>query len=136
MFNQGAITWSSRRQNCVALSTMESEYIAASDSSREAVWLRRLTAQIGAVQKSPTNLYCDNKSAIAITHNPEHHSRSKHIDVKYHFLRDQQSNGTINISHISSESQLADIFTKPLSSNRFCILRSQLGVVEGPITGS
>jgi hypothetical protein len=81
---------------------MESEYIAASDSSREAVWLRRLTAQIGAVQKSPTNLYCDNKSAIAITHNPEHHSRSKHIDVKYHFLRDQQSNGTINISHISS----------------------------------
>ncbi len=85
MFNQGTITWSSRRQNFVALSTMESKYIAARDSSREAVWLRRLTATIGAVQQSPTNLYCDNKSAIVITHNLEHHSRSKHIDVNIIF---------------------------------------------------
>lgn len=62
IFNCGAITWSSRRQNCVALSTMESEYIAASDSSREAVWLRLLTSQIGAVQQHPTPLYCDTRA--------------------------------------------------------------------------
>ena len=81
-------------------------------------------------QQHPTNLYCDNKSAISITHNPEHHTRSKHIEVKYYYLRDKQIKGTINISHVPSESQIAFIFTKPLPATHFCNHRSQLGVVN------
>ena len=132
ILNGAAVTWSSRRQNCVALSTMESEYIAASEASREVVWLRRLLDQIGIRQEIPTILNCDNKSAIALSHNPEHHTRSKHIDVRLHYIREQVTNEIVKINHVSSKIQLADILTKPLEETRFAHLRASIGVIEVP----
>ncbi len=88
VLNGAAVTWASRRQPIVALSTMESEYIAASDPSREVIWLRRLLHELGIEQTNPTPLLCDNESAISLTRNPESHKRSKHIDVRYHFIRE------------------------------------------------
>ena len=76
------------------------------------------------------NLLVDNKSAIAVSKNPVHHDRSKHIDTKYHFVRDYVDNGSIDIDHVSTQNQLADILTKALGKVRFIELRQQLGVIE------
>jgi hypothetical protein len=130
MLNGGVVSYCSRKQKCTARSTMESEYIAASEGASEAVFLRRLLSQIGVTQSSPTPFYCDNQAAISLVHNPEHHSRAKHIDVRYHFIREQQANGIINITHVPSESQLADILTKPLDFDSFAPLREAIGVKE------
>ena len=130
MLNGGVVSYCSRRQKCVARSTMESEYIAASEGASEAVFLRRLLSQIGVEQSSPTPFYCDNQAAISLVHNPEHHSRAKHIDVRYHFIREQQANGIIDITHVPSESQLADILTKALDEDTFAKLRMAIGVTE------
>jgi hypothetical protein len=73
---------------------------------------------------------CDNDSAIRLVDNPIEHSRTKHIDIRHHFLRDHQQRGDIDIYHISTENQLADIFTKPLDEKRFCRLRSELNVLD------
>jgi hypothetical protein len=79
---------------------------------------------------SKVPLLCDNESAILLVDNPVEHSRTKHIDIRHHFLRDHQQRGDINIYHISTENQLADIFTKPLDEKRFCRLRSELNVFD------
>ena len=80
------------------------------------------------IDKMP--LLCDNDSAVKIANNPVQHSRTKHIDIRHHFLRDHVSKGDIEISHIRTEDQLADIFTKPLEEGRFCKLRNELNVID------
>ena len=80
------------------------------------------------IDKMP--LLCDNDSAVKITNNPVQHSRTKHIDIRHHFLRDHVSKGDIEISHIPTEDQLVDIFTKPLDEGRFCKLRNELNVID------
>ena len=80
------------------------------------------------IDKMP--LLCDNDSAVKIANNPVQHSRTKHIDIRHHFLRDHVSKGDIEISHIRTEDQLADIFTKPLDEGRFCKLRNELNVID------
>jgi hypothetical protein len=77
-----------------------------------------------------TPLLCDNQSAIKLTNNPVQHSRTKHIDIRHHFLRDHETEEDIKISHVSTENQLADIFTKPLDETRFCTLRSELNILD------
>jgi hypothetical protein len=79
---------------------------------------------------SKVSLLCDNESAIRLADNPVEHSSTKHIDIRYHFLRDHQQKGDIDVYHISTENQLADIFTKPLDEKRFCRLRSELNVLD------
>jgi hypothetical protein len=79
---------------------------------------------------SKVPLLCDNESAICLVDNPVEHSHTKHIDIRHHFLRDHQQKGDIDIYHISTENQLADIFTKPLDEKRFCRLRSELNVLD------
>ncbi|KAL0343433.1 UNVERIFIED_CONTAM: hypothetical protein Sangu_1230700 [Sesamum angustifolium] len=83
----GIFSWASKKQATVAQSSAEAEYIAAAATSNQAIWLRRILEDMGEKQKEPTRIYCDNKSAIAITKNPVQHSRTKHIDIKYHSLR-------------------------------------------------
>jgi hypothetical protein len=127
----GAVSWFSRRQTCVALSTTEAEFISAAESTKEGIWLKRLHLELGAIE-SATPLRCDNQGAIALIHDPVFHQRTKHMDVRFFFVRDAQQEGRINISYIETESQLADIFTKALAVPRFEKLRNDLNIRELP----
>ena len=86
---EGAISWSSKRQPTIALSTTEVEYMAASQSTKEAIWLRQLMADVGCVQERATMIMCDNQGCIALAKNPKYHSRTEHIDVQHHFIREK-----------------------------------------------
>jgi hypothetical protein len=125
----GPISWFSRRQSCVALSTTESEFISAAEATKEAIWLNRILIELGA-RALPVPLRCDNQGAIALIHDPVFHQRTKHIDVRFFFVRDAQAEEKINISYIATESQLADIFTKALAAPRFEKLRASLNICE------
>ena len=125
----GAISWGSKRQSCTAISTTEAEYVAASNATQEAVWIQRLLGQIGQLPPCPVRILCDNQSAISLVHNPAHHQRTKHIDVKFHFIREKQASNFIDIVYIDTQHQLADIFTKPLSTPQFNFIRARIGVV-------
>ena len=113
------ISWASKKQKTISLSSTEAEYIAASTSTCEIIWLRRLFDQLGFPIKSPTRYLIDNTSCISLIHNPSNSIQSKHIDVRYHFIREQYENGIIEVEYIPTEEQLADIFTKPLPSFSF-----------------
>jgi hypothetical protein len=124
------VTWVSQKQRVVALSSCEAEYIASANAACQGVWLSRLLGELLGIQAPKVNLFVDNKSAIALSKNPVHHERSKHIDTKYHFVRECVDNGSIDIDHVSTQNQLADILTKALGKVRFTELRQQLGVIE------
>jgi len=126
----GVFSWSSKKQQVVALSTTEAEYIAATNCATHAVWLRRVLNELQHHQDHPTTIFCDNKSTIALTKNPVFHGRSKHIDIKHHYIRDLIRDKEIVVEHCTSEDQIADIFTKPLKVNLFLKLKKMLGMVE------
>ena len=126
------VTWRSKKQSCVALSTAEAEYIALSSAAQEAIWLRRLTSELGNPPETATTIYEDNQSAIAMTKNPQFHGRAKHIDIKYHFIREQVNSGNIMLKYCPTDRMTADMFTKPLSNEQFCKLRKKAGIVEKP----
>lgn len=128
MMGSGAISWSSKKQQIVTLSTTEAEFVAAASSSCQAIWLQRLLEVLHNQQQGPTLIHCDNVSAIKLSKNPVMHGKSKHIDVRYHFLRDLCKDGIIDLVFCKSEEQTADILTKPLKPAVFIKLRSQLGV--------
>ena len=128
----GAVTWKSKKQGCVALSTAEAEYIALSSAAQESVWLRQLTTELGSSPKTPTTIFEDNQSAIAMTKNPQFHGRAKHIDTKYHFIREQVNCGNIKLEYCLTEEMTADMFTKGLYREHFCKLRDKAGIVELP----
>ncbi|CAJ2653926.1 unnamed protein product [Trifolium pratense] len=129
-FRNSPISWSSKKQNIVALSSCEAEYVAAAQAACQAVWLESLLEELKINYVKPMRLNIDNKSAISLAKNPIAHGRSKHIETKYHFLRDQVSKGKLNVMHCRTEIQIADILTKPLRADRFKELRSMLGVVK------
>jgi hypothetical protein len=129
ILNSGPISWHSRRQTCVALSTTESEFIAAADGTKEAIWLRRLYSELGGPDVAMP-LRCDNQGTIALIHNPMFHQLTKHTNVRFFFVRDAQQEGKIDINYIETESQLADIFTKALPVPRFEMLRQNLNIRE------
>jgi hypothetical protein len=122
----GAVSWMSKKQSLVALSTTEAEYIALSSASQEAVWLQRLMKDIG--QEMQMKIQEDNQSAIRIAQNPVFHSRTKHIDIKTHYVHELVTQGTISLEYCASKENIADIFTKPLAKTRFTYLREKLGL--------
>jgi hypothetical protein len=124
----GCFSWSSRKQDIVALSTAEAEFIAASETAKQAVWLRKLLQDVGEDQTKNTVIYVDNEAAISISHNPVFHRRTKHFRVKYYFLREIQKEGEVQLVYCRTEEQAADIFTKSFSTARFEYLREKLGV--------
>ncbi|XP_043809735.1 secreted RxLR effector protein 161-like [Manihot esculenta] len=122
------ITWFSQKQKVVALSSCEAEYVAATAGACQGVWIERFLSELRGQQDKKTLLRIDNRSAIALTKNRVHHSRSKHIDVKYHFLRDCVQNGDIEVEYVKTEEQCADILTKPLSWDKFEKRRIMIGI--------
>jgi hypothetical protein len=121
------ISWFSKKQNCVSLSTAEAEYIAAGSSCSQLLWMKQMLGEYN-VQQDVLTLYCDNLSAINISKNPIQHSRTKHIDIRHHFIRDLVEDNIVTLEHVATENQLADIFTKALDANRFEALRGKLGI--------
>ena len=123
----GPISWFSQRQGLTALSTTESEYIAACETVKGAVWLNRLLSDIQHRCVTKTEFFIDNQSAIKLIKNPEFHKRTKHINVKYHFIREKYCNGEILPLYVNT--QLADLFTKSLPRVTLERLRSNLNLL-------
>ena len=120
--------WSSRQQQMVALSSTEAEYVAASEATKDIIWLTKLFSEIVEFVECP-KLYCDNQGAIALVENPVFHKRTKHINVKYHFIRNACADKMLQIEYVESKNQVADIFTKNIKSKElFDSLRSKLGM--------
>jgi hypothetical protein len=112
--NGNVVTWTSQKQRAVSLSSCEAEYIAAASAACQGVWLTRLIADLTGERLQKFRLLMDSKSAIELSKNPVYHERSKHIDTRYHFIRECVSEGIAEVDHVSTDKQLADILTKPL----------------------
>jgi hypothetical protein len=123
------VSWASRKQNSVAVSTVEAKYIAAGHHCAQLLWMRQTLTDYG-YKLSKVPLLCDNESAIRMADNPVEHSRTKHIVIRYHFLRDHQQRGDIEIAYVSTKEQLVDIFTKPLDEKTFTKLRNELNILD------
>ncbi|KAK8942669.1 hypothetical protein KSP39_PZI009511 [Platanthera zijinensis] len=123
------ISWSSKKQNCVVISTAESEYISAGSCCAQLLWIKNQFEDYNMkFQNIP--LFCDSSSAIAIANNPVSHSRTKHIELRYHFIREHVENGDIDLQYVSTDRQVADIFTKPLDESKFSFFKTELGLLN------
>jgi hypothetical protein len=115
----GAITWKSKKQTIIALSSTEAEYVALSEAGREATWLRNLYEELGFTQEFPTIIKGDNEGSVILTQNPQFHQRSKHIAIRHHWVRDLVANKIIDIQNCRDPEQTADILTKALPKPKF-----------------
>jgi len=118
-----------KKQTYVALSTVEVEYIAAGSFCAQILWIKQQLEDFG-LKISKVPLLCDNTNAINLTKNQVQHSRTKHIEIRHHFICDHVSNGDCEIQFVATKSQLADIFTKPLSKENFYSLKNELGIID------
>jgi hypothetical protein len=123
------VSWASKKQNFVALSIAKAEYIATGHCYAQLLWMRQTLRDYG-YKLSKVPLLCDNESAIRMADNPVEHNRTKHIDIQYHFLRDHQQRGDIEIAYVKTKDQLVDIFTKPLDEKTFSKLRNELNILD------
>jgi len=119
-----------KKQTVVALSYTEAEYIALCAAGCQALWLRWMLKELKYSQEKETVLYCDNNSAIALSKNPVFHGRSKHIRIKYHYIRHLIKEGEVVVKHCKTQNQIADIFTKALKAETFVKLKEKHGVTR------
>ena len=129
LLHGGAVSWAAKRQEIVSLSTTESEYVAVTHASKEALWLRSLITQLFDVTLDPTTLFSDNQSAIALTKDHQYHPRTKHIDIRFHFIRWIIENGFIRLIYCPTDDMLADTLTKALPSPKVKHFAVELGLV-------
>lgn len=131
-FNLGSamISWCSRKQTSLAISTAKAKYIAACVATREVVWLRNLLARLFGQSMEPTVIHYDNQSYVKLSINPVFHDRTKHVEIKYHYIKDMVQRKAIQLRYICTDEQTADILTKPLSRLKFVYFREKLEVVE------
>lgn len=122
------VSWSSKRQTTVAQSSTEVEYIAISEATKEAVWIGRLLEELYQPEIYSNPLHCNNQGLIALAKNPENHRRTKHIDIRYHYIREKEENGTIAIDYLPTEEMIADELTKALTPAKMKIFIKQLGL--------
>ncbi|KAE8679209.1 Retrovirus-related Pol polyprotein from transposon TNT 1-94 [Hibiscus syriacus] len=125
----GAVSWISKLQSIVATSTIEAEYVAATQASKEAIWLKMLLEELGHNQEY-VSLFCDSQSAFHLARNPTFHSRIKHIRVQYHFIREKVEEGTVDMQKIHTKDNIADFMTKAINANKFTWCRSSCGMSE------
>ena len=124
----GAVSWSSKKQSVVALSTTEAKYIAAAHAMKEALWLRTFIMEITRSLTCPVTIYCDNQSAISVSKNDQFHTRMKHIDIHHHFIRDAAKKGLLTVLYFPIAENLADAFTKALPGPKLNYLSSLMGL--------
>lgn len=125
-----AISWRSQKQRTVATSSTEAEYISLSEAMKEALYLNRLLKEVGLLELSKTTLYADNQGAIYIANDTGYHTRSKHIDIRYHFIRDVLKSKTVELEHLPTNLMLADVFTKALPVNKHYKCTAGLGLIQ------
>jgi hypothetical protein len=123
-------SWCSRKQTFVALSTAEAECIALCMAVRKAVWLRKLLAELFGHEMDSIVIHCDNQSCVKLSENPLFHDKSKHIEIKYHYIRDMVQRKAVHVQYLSTHEQVADVFTKPLVKMKFEYFCERLGMVE------
>lgn len=137
LFNigSGAISWQSKRQSVVALSTCEAEFLGQIQATNEAIWLRKLLNELNLSQGKAATIICgDNQGAIALSSNPKYHSRTNHMEIQRKWQGEVQGLGKVLLKYISTTDQIADVFTKPLARERFEWFRRELGI-ERDLTG-
>lgn len=124
------ISWSAKKQPTIARSSSEAEFHSLAQALAETIWIRQILRELGVMLHKPVTLFSDNLSATYMAANPIFHQRTKHIDIDTKFIREKLNDGDLQIAHISTEKQIADIFTKPLSTSRFHFLRSNLHIFQ------
>jgi hypothetical protein len=128
--NESLVTWNSHKEKTVALSSCEAEFMAATEAAKQALWLRTLLGELTGTKARKVTLFIDNNSAIALMKNPVFHGRSKHIDIKYHFIRECVERGQILVKRVCTNDQKADALTKPFAAVKLAVMRYLLGVCE------
>ena len=127
----GSISWRSKKQGMVALSTAEAEYVALASATQEALWLNQLLAEINYESSDePMVIYEDNQSAIAMAKAPQFHGRTKHVSIKYHFIRDEMLKGSVDVIYCPTTDMVADALTKGLLKEQFVKLRQRMGLTR------
>ena len=132
-FGDNVVSWSSKRQDTVSRSSVESEYRAVAHAVAEAVWLRQLLVELHRPLERATIVYCDNISAVYMASNLVQHGRTKHIEIDIHFVREKVALGEVRVLHVPTSAQFADIFTKGLPNASFTDIRSSLNIVTPDI---
>jgi hypothetical protein len=129
IMNNSAVSWKSKKQTIVALSSTESEYVALSEALKEALWLKKLLVSLNLMnEKDQIKIKEDNESCIKLSKNDTSHGRMKHVNLKYHFIRDYVQDGTLLLEYCSTDKMLADMFTKPLGLKQFTYLRNEMSI--------
>jgi hypothetical protein len=116
---ESLVAWIRKKQSSISLSITEAEYIVAEESCTQVEWMKQTLQDVKIVFEEPTIIHCDNTSTISLSKNLVQHSKSKHIPIKYHYLRDQAENKNIKLEYVPTQEQVEDIFTKPLSRDVF-----------------
>jgi hypothetical protein len=129
-FGTGAVSWSSKKQPTVALSSTQAEYISVTIDACGVVWLQKLLSDLGLSMDAHFVIYCDNINSILLANNSVYHARKKYIEVHYHFIREKVLTKEIDLIHVSIENQVVDIFTKTLSTDKLKKFRKMFDVLE------
>jgi hypothetical protein len=127
-YGQGTISWSSKRQTSVALSSTEAEYMALTQATKEALWLKRFMLELGLSKGEPVLIHVDNQGCMALAKNPEFHARTKHIDIQCHFIREVVANQEVQLKYLRTQEMVADVLTKPLPRDKHQWCTRSMGV--------
>ena len=128
--NGACLTWSSKKQSTVALSTTEAEYIALTHAAKQLTWIWRLLNEIGLEQRDPTAIRCDNLSTITITRDVTYHARTKHINIYYHYICKKVASNEASLTYVASKDNIADIMMKAIPPENHNELKELLGITK------
>ena len=129
MMNGGCISCRSKKHRTLALSSTEAEYMALTEAAQEAIWLKAFLCELGEMkEEDPVKIFEDNQGSIALAKNPEFHKRAKHIDIRYHFVREKVEDSQVVLQYCSKKDMKANLMTKPITAVQFVSLRDKLGI--------